>query len=35
VLTMMAAHSFDPRLIWDTAAKNQLRSTGRTQKGIE
>jgi paraquat-inducible protein A len=35
VLTMLAAHSFDPRLIWDTAAKNQLRSPGRTEKGIE
>jgi paraquat-inducible protein A len=35
VLTMMAAHSFDPRLIWDAAAKNQLRSAGRSEKGIE
>jgi paraquat-inducible protein A len=35
VLTMMAAHSFDPRLIWDAAAKNQQRSLGRRQKGIQ
>ena len=34
VLTMLAAHSFDPRLIWDAAAKNQRRSSRRSQKGI-
>jgi paraquat-inducible protein A len=26
VLTMLASHSFDPRLIWDSAAKNQRQS---------
>jgi paraquat-inducible protein A len=31
VLTMLASHSFDPRLIWDAAAKNQQRS-GRRQE---
>jgi paraquat-inducible protein A len=31
VLTMLASHSFDPRLIWDAAAKNQRRS-GRRQE---
>jgi paraquat-inducible protein A len=31
VLTMLASHSFDPRLIWDAAAKNQRRS-GRSQE---
>jgi paraquat-inducible protein A len=31
VLTMLASHSFDPRLIWDTAAKNRRRS-GRSQE---
>jgi paraquat-inducible protein A len=27
VLTMLAAHSFDPRLIWDTAGKNRRHSS--------
>jgi paraquat-inducible protein A len=31
VLTMLASHSFDPRMIWDAAAKNQQRS-GRRQE---
>jgi paraquat-inducible protein A len=31
VLTMLASHSFDPRLIWDAAAKNQ-RWSGRRQE---
>jgi paraquat-inducible protein A len=31
VLTMLASHAFDPRLIWDAAAKNQRRS-GRSQE---
>jgi paraquat-inducible protein A len=34
VLTMLAAHSFDPRLLWDAAAKNRRHSPGRRQKGI-
>ncbi len=29
VLTMLAARSFDPRLIWDAAARNQSHSSGR------
>jgi paraquat-inducible protein A len=29
VLTMLAAHAFDPRLIWDAAAKNQQQSSRR------
>jgi paraquat-inducible protein A len=29
LLTMLAAHSFDPRLIWDAAAKNQRHSFPR------
>jgi paraquat-inducible protein A len=29
VLTMLAAHSFDPRLIWDAAAKNRQHSSRR------
>jgi paraquat-inducible protein A len=32
VLTMLAAHSFDPRLIWDAAAKNQRPSGRRRQE---
>jgi paraquat-inducible protein A len=31
VLTMLASHSFDPRLIWDAAAKNQRRSDRRQE----
>lgn len=31
VLTMLASHSFDPRLIWDAAAKNQRQSCLRRQ----
>jgi paraquat-inducible protein A len=34
VLTMLAASSFDPRLIWDAAAKPGRRSSRRSQKGI-
>ena len=32
VLTMLASHSFDPRLIWDAAAKNQRRSSRRQEE---
>jgi paraquat-inducible protein A len=32
VLTMLASHSFDPRLIWDAAAKNQRRSDRRQEE---
>ena len=37
VLTMMAAHSFDPRLIWDRAGKGPLRAGRRSRPpaGIE
>jgi paraquat-inducible protein A len=31
VLTMLAAHSFDPRLIWDAAAKSQRHSSQRPE----
>lgn len=34
VLTMLAATSFDPRLIWDAAAKHERRSSRRRQEGI-
>jgi paraquat-inducible protein A len=32
VLTMLATHSFDPRLLWDAAAKNQRHFCRRSQE---
>jgi paraquat-inducible protein A len=33
ILTMLAASSFDPRLLWDAAAKNEQHSLRRRQEG--